>query len=121
MGTFNISEKRSAQINKSFTDLRMRVRAEGLMDGSPLFYIRKILETIFTILFAFYLQYHTYYLPSAILMGVAWQQLGWLIHEFAHHQLFKNRYYNDLASYFVGNFLQVSHIFNNVLFTFHNN
>ncbi|PIC34871.1 hypothetical protein B9Z55_014398 [Caenorhabditis nigoni] len=106
MGSFNISDQRSAQINKNFDSLRMRVRAEGLMNGSPLFYTRKILETIFTILLAFYLQYNTYYFTAAVLMGIAWQQLGWLIHEFAHHQLFKNRYYNDLASYFVGNFLQ---------------
>ncbi|KAK6010841.1 stearoyl-CoA 9-desaturase [Ostertagia ostertagi] len=39
-------------------------------------------------------------------MGLAWQQLGWLIHEFAHNQLFKDHWHNDLASYVVGNLLQ---------------
>ncbi|CAB3409513.1 unnamed protein product [Caenorhabditis bovis] len=106
MGKFDLSQEKSEEIKKSFEKLRIRVRELGLMNGSPVFYLRKVIEAILTIGLAMYLQYHGFYLVAAILMGVAWQQLGWLVHEFAHHQLFKNRYYNDLASYFVGNFLQ---------------
>ncbi|CAI2350167.1 unnamed protein product [Caenorhabditis sp. 36 PRJEB53466] len=106
MGTFKMSEERSKRINANFERLRARVRADGLFNGRPSFYVRKVAEAVLTILLAFLLQYYAFYLPAAVLMGVAWQQLGWLIHEFAHHQLFKNRFYNDLASYFVGNFLQ---------------
>ncbi|CAD6194232.1 unnamed protein product [Caenorhabditis auriculariae] len=107
MGKFDISDEKSAEISKNFDKLRIRVRAEGLMEGSALFYIRKTLESIGLICLAVYLQLSLgWYIPSAILMGLAWQQLGWLIHEFTHHQMFKNRHYNDLASYFVGNFLQ---------------
>ncbi|CAI5449813.1 unnamed protein product [Caenorhabditis angaria] len=106
IGTFDITPQRSEQISKNFEKLRLKVRAEGLMDGSALFYSRKIIEPVLTIGLAMYLQYHGYYLIAAVLMGIAWQQLGWMVHEFAHHQMFKNRYFNDLASYFVGNFLQ---------------
>lgn len=28
---------------------------------------------------------------SGILVAVFWQQCGWLAHDFAHHQVFKNR------------------------------
>ncbi|CAO4387635.1 unnamed protein product [Caenorhabditis nigoni] len=106
IGTFEITEERSEEINKNFNKLRAKLRSDGLFDSSGLFYTRKVLEPILTILVAFFLQYHEYYFPAAVLMGIAWQQLGWLIHEFTHHQGFKNRWYNDLTSYFVGNFLQ---------------
>ncbi|KAK6046946.1 hypothetical protein COOONC_15546 [Cooperia oncophora] len=81
------------------------------MDGSMLFYCRKnerfqVIEALLIIGTAVYLQFNGWYITSAVLMGLAWQQLGWLIHEFAHNQLFKDHWHNDLASYFVGNFLQ---------------
>ncbi|EGT52550.1 hypothetical protein CAEBREN_23772 [Caenorhabditis brenneri] len=106
LGDFNFSEEKLTDINKSFDMLRMRVHGQGLMRASALFYIRKVLEPIFMILFAFRLQYRGCYHTSAILMGVAWQQLGWLIHEFSHHQVFNKHAYNDLMGYFVGDFLQ---------------
>jgi delta8-fatty-acid desaturase len=106
MSEFHMSKERGNELTKKFDQLRLEVRKRGLMDSDLLFYFRKTLETVFTILAAFYLQYHEYYIVSAIFMGVAWQQLGWLIHEATHHQVFKNRWHNDLYSYFVGDFLQ---------------
>ncbi|PIO67759.1 hypothetical protein TELCIR_10481 [Teladorsagia circumcincta] len=41
MGDFDITEEKSKSITKSFDELRLRVRQEGLMDGSMLFYCRK--------------------------------------------------------------------------------
>ncbi|EPB66790.1 stearoyl-CoA 9-desaturase [Ancylostoma ceylanicum] len=106
MGSFDISEERSKEISRNFEQLRLRVRREGFMDGSVLFYIRKVLESLAIIALAVHLQMKGWYVPSALLMGLAWQQLGWLVHEFAHNQLFRDHWHNDLASYFVGNFLQ---------------
>ncbi|CAI4225900.1 unnamed protein product [Auanema sp. JU1783] len=106
MGKFDISSEKSDQITKNFDKLRMKLRTDGLMEGSYVFYIRKVLEAIGIICLAVFLQSKEWYVPSAILMGLAWQQLGWLIHEFTHNQLFKDHWHNDLASYFVGNFLQ---------------
>ena len=43
---------------------------------------------------------------GAFLVALFWQQCGWLAHDFAHHQVFKNRRLNDYGVLFVGNFLQ---------------
>ncbi|KHJ75102.1 hypothetical protein OESDEN_25282, partial [Oesophagostomum dentatum] len=106
MGSFDISEERSAAIAKNFEHLRHRVRREGLMDSSYLFYIQKVFESLLFIALAVFLQLKGWYVLPAFLMGLAWQQLGWLVHDFTHNQLFKDHWHNDLASYFVGNLLQ---------------
>ncbi|VDP45969.1 unnamed protein product [Heligmosomoides polygyrus] len=89
MGNFDISEEKSASISRNFDRLRMQV-----------------VEALLIIALAVYLQLNGWYVVSAVLMGLVWQQLGWLIHEFAHNQLFKSHWHNDLASYVVGNLLQ---------------
>jgi fatty acid desaturase len=43
---------------------------------------------------------------GAIILGLFWQQCGWLAHDFLHHQVFKNRAYNDIMGIFVGNVSQ---------------
>jgi fatty acid desaturase len=43
---------------------------------------------------------------GALLVSLFWQQCGWLAHDFAHHQVFKDRRWNDAAVLFIGNFLQ---------------
>jgi fatty acid desaturase len=35
---------------------------------------------------------------GALILGVFWQQGGWLAHDFAHHQVFRNRSLNDLTT-----------------------
>lgn len=49
-------------------------------------------------------------MPGAIIGGVLlalfWQQCGWLAHDFLHHQVFKNRMYNNLAGLIIGNVCQ---------------
>ena len=43
---------------------------------------------------------------GALLVSLFWQQCGWLAHDFGHHQVFKDRRWNDAGVLFVGNFLQ---------------
>ncbi|CAB4404102.1 unnamed protein product [Rhizophagus irregularis] len=45
-------------------------------------------------------------LLSAAIMGLFWQQCGWLSHDFLHHQVFDNRKYNDLMGDFLGGICQ---------------
>ncbi|GBB90165.1 hypothetical protein RclHR1_17020002 [Rhizophagus clarus] len=45
-------------------------------------------------------------LLSAAIMGLFWQQCGWLSHDFLHHQVFDNRKYNDLMGDFLGGVCQ---------------
>jgi fatty acid desaturase len=45
-------------------------------------------------------------MAGAFLIGLFWQQCGWLAHDFAHNQVFKNRRINDLVVLMVGNLYQ---------------
>ena len=44
---------------------------------------------------------------SAFLLGLFWQQVGWLAHDVLHHQVFRNRWANNWAGLFFGNISQV--------------
>jgi hypothetical protein len=43
---------------------------------------------------------------SAGMLGLFWQQCGWLSHDFLHHQVFQNRKYGDMIGLFWGNLMQ---------------
>uniref|UniRef100_A0A914E5X4 Fatty acid desaturase n=1 Tax=Acrobeloides nanus TaxID=290746 RepID=A0A914E5X4_9BILA len=91
MGAYNLSEDDAKRITKEFDQLRFEVRRKGLLDGETPFFAQKILECLMIIGLAVILQIKGYYIPSALCMGLAWQQLGWMIHEYCHHQHFKVR------------------------------
>ena len=77
---------------------------------SPFYYIYKVSFNLSMLAFAAYLtiNYDALYIKmiGAFLVALFWQQCGWLAHDFAHHQVFKNRLYNDMMVLFVGNFCQ---------------
>uniref|UniRef100_A0AAF5DQH5 FA_desaturase domain-containing protein n=1 Tax=Strongyloides stercoralis TaxID=6248 RepID=A0AAF5DQH5_STRER len=106
IGEFNLTEDKCNEINKNFNRFRMDVRRAGYFEASNIFFIRKFFESIGIILISYFLQYNEWYILSALCMGLAWQQLGWMIHDYTHNQHFKNHWYNDISSYIVGNFLQ---------------
>ncbi|KAK0411688.1 hypothetical protein QR680_005782 [Steinernema hermaphroditum] len=106
IGEYKMTEEQAEKVTKNFSKLLMQVRREGLLEASHPFFLRKFLECSAMMAFAVFLQTREYYVASALLMGLCWQQLGWMIHEYAHHQHFKNHFLNDLMSYVVGNLMQ---------------
>jgi fatty acid desaturase len=106
VGTYDISIEQEKRIVLSFEKLKKRVTDEGLMDERPLYFMRKVTEVAGFMFMSFFLQYHQWYILSALSMAICWQQLGWLTHEFAHHQPFKNRRLNDWGSLILGNLAQ---------------
>ena len=44
---------------------------------------------------------------SAFLLGLFWQQVGWLAHDVLHHQVFRHRWANNWAGLCLGNISQV--------------
>merc|ERR1712087_1042320 len=46
------------------------------------------------------------HLASAVLLGLFYQQCGWLAHDFLHHQVFSKRRYGDYLGLFWGNLMQ---------------
>ncbi|KAI1732930.1 fatty acid desaturase domain-containing protein [Ditylenchus destructor] len=103
---YDISVEQEMKIVRNFENLRQQVHAEGLMKQRPTFYLRKILEVAFLMTTAFSLQYFGWYVCSALVLALTWQQFGWLTHEFCHHQPLKNRRLNDWASIVFGNVAQ---------------
>ena len=45
---------------------------------------------------------------AGLVIGTFWQQCGWMAHDFCHHQVFKNRRYNDYMTMVIGSYLGFS-------------
>ena len=103
---YDMSIEQEMKIVRNFEELRQRVHREGLMDPIPLFYVQKVAEIFFLIAIVFTLQYYGYFLTSALCLALCWQQLGWMTHEFCHHQPSKNRRLNNYFALFFGNIAQ---------------
>ncbi|KAH7729624.1 FAT-4 protein [Aphelenchoides avenae] len=106
IGQYNMTDAQAQEVSKKFDLLRFEVRRRGMLDGDTPFFMQKFAEAVLIICTAILLQYYEFYIVSALCMGLAWQQLGWMIHEYCHHQHFKSRFLNDVMSYIVGNLMQ---------------
>ncbi|KAJ3372369.1 hypothetical protein HDU84_001113, partial [Entophlyctis sp. JEL0112] len=82
---------------------------QGLFESNKLYYLFKVVSTFslgaasLSLLWAFGRSSTLAVLLAGTFMAVFWQQSGWLAHDFLHHQVFKNRLYNDAVGYIVGN------------------
>ncbi len=92
ISTYNISPDDESRILSNFEQLRQQMHRVGLMRTDEDYYIAKTCETLSIVAFAFVLQYMQWYLTSACVLALGWQQLGWLTHEFCHHQPMKVLY-----------------------------
>jgi fatty acid desaturase len=99
---------KSAQFATEIRDLRDRLTQQGYFESSKIYYAYKVLSTLglcgagLGVLYKFGTTSTLAVLLSAILIGLFWQQCGWLAHDFAHHQCFESREYNDVAVVFLG-------------------
>lgn len=98
----------SADIERDFRALREEIAAEGLFESRKGFYAMKTAWVLGLILASAALRlYDTGWWAtalSALLMGLGWQQGGWLSHEFLHHAVFRNRRQGRLAGVALGGF-----------------
>ena len=100
---------------QGYRKLRLELKAKGLFTSSPLYYAYKQVTTFLLAAVAAYLV-AAFPDPSAAhlaartaggcLMGLFFQQCGWLCHEICHHQCFKNRIHGKFLGYFWGNCAQ---------------
>jgi acyl-lipid Delta6-acetylenase / acyl-lipid (9-3)-desaturase len=108
------SPKDESQVafEKGYRDLRSQLIKMGMFKSNPYFYAYKCIsnQCLWAISIAM-----VYYFPqsvimhamSAILMGLFFQQCGWLAHDYLHHQVCKgNRRYGDYYGIYWGNFMQ---------------
>uniref|UniRef100_A0A915Q890 Fatty acid desaturase domain-containing protein n=1 Tax=Setaria digitata TaxID=48799 RepID=A0A915Q890_9BILA len=106
VSSYNLPKIKEKQIVENFVALREEIISEGLFEADPNYYIYKCTEAFALLLLAFVLQYFAWYLTSAIVLALCWQQFGWLTHDFCHQQPSKNRQINDFFSLIFGNIVQ---------------
>jgi hypothetical protein len=101
--------------NTAFADeireYRDKLQAQGLFHASKGFYAYKLVSTVMLSVVSLavlrsYGHSTTGVLVAAFIMGIFWQQCGWLSHDFAHHQVFEDRFFNDVLVVFLGNVCQ---------------
>ncbi len=98
------------EFEKAYRDLRTKILAMGLFKASYLYYVYKVSSNLVIAAAAIACAVTTdnlmVNLIGAVLLGLFWQQCGWLAHDFLHHQVFKNRLYGDLVGLVVGGIFQ---------------
>jgi len=106
------TKKTQKQIDfeKGYRDLRSKLIMMGMFKSSKLFYAYKCsfnmcmwATAVGMVAYSDAVEVH---IASALLLGLFWQQCGWLAHDFLHHQVFKKRTYGDLVGIFWGDLMQ---------------
>lgn len=96
---------------KDFRKMRAQMIRAGLFKSSKSFYAWKVISLLgmyFTVA-AILMHGEGSWLAcfaSSFLLALAWQQSGWLAHDFLHHQVFGDRQINNIFGHVVGNVLQ---------------
>jgi fatty acid desaturase len=91
---------------KAFRELRERVEKEGWLETSLAWYAYKTGTTFLFLAAGLWLLKAGYPMVAAVSLGIYWQQMGWLSHEYCHHQVFKDRRLNNMVGLVFGNFFQ---------------
>lgn len=98
------------EFEKGYRELRAKMITMGLFNASPIYYVYKVLSNLLLLAAAAacaaYSDLLVVNLCGALLLGLFWQQSGWLAHDFLHHQVFKNRALGDLMGVMIGNVWQ---------------
>uniref|UniRef100_A0AC35U4G7 FA_desaturase domain-containing protein n=1 Tax=Rhabditophanes sp. KR3021 TaxID=114890 RepID=A0AC35U4G7_9BILA len=103
---YDLTIEQEVTMVKNFEKLRQTMHEYGLMDQDEAFYYRKSIDTLAIMLTSFVLQYYGWYILSSVVLALAFQQLGWLTHEYCHHQPSNDRKFNNLMGLFFGNVCQ---------------
>ncbi|KAI8988288.1 delta-6-fatty acid desaturase [Mycotypha africana] len=104
--------KNSASFAAEMRELRDKLQSEGYFKSSKVYYAYKVLSTLaicaagLTLLYLYGRTSTLAVIGSAFIIGIFWQQCGWLAHDFGHHQCCEDRSINDIILIFLGNFCQ---------------
>jgi len=103
-------DQRQLDFEKGYRDLRTKLVMMGMFKSSKGFYAYKCSFNMAmwatAVAMVFFSDSLAMHICSALLLGLFWQQCGWLAHDFLHHQVFKKRKYGDLGGIFWGNLMQ---------------
>lgn len=103
-------DQRQLDFEKGYRDLRSKMVMMGLFKSSKLFFAYKCTFNMCMWAGAVAMMLSSdstaVHVSSALLMGLFFQQCGWLAHDFLHHQVFHKRKYGDLGGLYWGNLMQ---------------
>merc|ERR1740139_1443854 len=108
--TVEHKDQKQLDFEQGYRELRKKFILMGFFKSNKLFYLWKCSSNMAMWATACAMVYYSesvlVHIASALLMGLFWQQCGWLAHDILHHQLFKKRKYGDLLGIFWGNLMQ---------------
>lgn len=108
-GSMTNDEKKKS-LEKAYRNLRAHAIKAGLFESRLTYYVWKSFSNLgifaavvglLSISSSLIVQFF-----AACLLGLFYQQCGWLSHDFLHHQVFENRLYGDMMGIFFGNVCQ---------------
>jgi fatty acid desaturase len=105
-------QKNAAAFAQEVRQLRDKLEKEGMFEASQVYYVYKVLSTLavcgagLAILKSWGKTSPLAVLVSAFIVGLFWQQCGWLAHDFAHYQVIKDPDTNNLFLVLLGNLVQ---------------
>jgi fatty acid desaturase/predicted heme/steroid binding protein len=103
-------DKRQIEFEKGYRELKTTLIKLGMFESSKGFYLYKCTFNMCmwatAVAMVVYSDSIAVHIASALLMGLFWQQCGWLAHDFLHHQVFQNRAFGNFAGLFWGNLMQ---------------
>ena len=103
-------DQRQLDFERGYRDLRAKMVVMGLFKSNKLFYVYKFISTqclwALSCSMMYYSDSTAVHVAAALLMGLFFQQCGWLAHDCLHHQIFRHRKYGDLAGIYWGNLMQ---------------
>ena len=101
---------KQTKFEQDYRTLRRQMLTMGLFKSDPIYYTFKVLSNlailVASILCCTLSASLFYHIIGAIILGLFWQQSGWLAHDFLHHQVFQTRSYGDYMGIFIGNVCQ---------------
>jgi len=108
----SVTHKDARQIafEKGYRDLRSKLIMMGFFKSSKVFYAYKcafnmgMWATVCALVH--FSDSNTVHAAASLLLGLFYQQCGWLAHDFLHHQVFQKRKYGDMLGIFWGNLMQ---------------
>ncbi|RHX99745.1 hypothetical protein DYB25_007319 [Aphanomyces astaci] len=104
------AKKTQNEFVAAYRKLRLDVKRLGLYNASKGYYLWKTLSTLSIGLLSAFICFNTtstaVIMVAAVILGLFYQQCGWLAHDYGHQQVFDNHTLNDLCIVMVGNLWQ---------------
>lgn len=96
-------EVKTSPLQKNFRDFRKKLEDDGYFKRSLSYSITKFITCYLLAISGCVLAIYGHWIIGAILLGLGYQQFGWLAHDMAHHNFTSNRKWNNFLIYMTGN------------------